>query len=399
MPVYTCTQCEAEIPEGTEVCSNCSSPSEVQQDSPPASDSPATEAGISAVNMAIQGVCGDRYEILSKLGTGAFGEVYKADDSLLNRRVAIKRIRLDSLADEDEAEDARRRFLREAQVAAQLQHSNIVTIFDIIAGQQLSLIIMEFVEGVTLHCKLLKAKSLPLSETVQILSQVAEGLDHAHEHKVVHRDIKPANILISRSNVVKVTDFGIAKAEFAKSHTATGSILGTPDYMSPEQARGEAVDGRSDFFSLGSIMYQCLVGETPFNSPNLTGILIRVASDDPTPIDCEKLGLPSEVQTVLKRALAKDPAERFASGAEFAEALRSLPQVEGEQAATTGPIEITAEESNETKPDSVADTLMKEARSTAEIQPLLIALKKDKRRLCVAASPLLHFQNVSLTSE
>ncbi len=385
---------------GAEICSNCSSPSGTQHDSARVSKPPAQDAGISAVNMAIQGVCGERYQVVSKLGTGAFGEVYKADDTLLNRTVAIKRIRLDSLADENETEDARRRFLREAQVAAQLQHSNIVTIFDIIAGPQLSLIVMEFVEGITLRRKLSSEKSLPLSETVQILSQVAEGLDHAHEHKVVHRDIKPANILISRSGAVKVADFGIAKAEFSKSHTATGSILGTPDYMSPEQARGETVDGRSDFFSLGSILYQCLAGETPFRSSNLTGILLRVVSDDPPPIDCDKLGLPSAVQTVLKRALAKNPAERFASGAEFTEALRSLPQGDGDgPVVTTDPTETTGEESTETKPDSVADSLMKEARSTTEIQPLLIALEKDKRRLCAAASPLLHFQNVSLTSE
>ncbi len=397
--MQTCPKCEVEISDGAELCSNCSSPTEIQGDVAQ-NESPNIDSGIWVVNTAIQATCGERYEILTKLGAGAFGEVYKAEDTLLNRTVAIKRIRLDSLADENENEDARRRFLREAQVAAQLQHPNIVTIYDIIASSQLSLIVMEFVEGITLRDKLASAKSLPLSETVQILSQVAEGLEHAHEHKVVHRDIKPANILISRLGVVKVTDFGIAKAEASSSHTASGSILGTPDYMSPEQARGEDVDSRSDFFSLGCIMYQCFAGETPFKSSNLTGVLLRVVSDDPTPIDYEALGLPMAVQTILERALAKDPAERFSSGAEFAKALCSLPQVDsGGQPVSTDRTEAIPEKPTEEKPDSVADTLMKEARSIAEIQPLLIALKKEKRRFHVAASPLLHFQNVSLTSE
>jgi serine/threonine protein kinase len=216
---------------------------------------------------------GGRYLILSKLGTGAYGEVYEAKDTVLDRSVAVKRIRLDVLSDKTRAEEIRRRFFLEAQLAAKLQHPGIVTIHDIVSTSEINVIVMELIDGITLQDRLAGNRPLPLSETIYIASQVAEALDHAHRHNVVHRDIKPANILISSSGSVKVTDFGVAKAE-SSDMTNAGMLLGTPNYMSPELVRGEPIDGRSDLFSLGSVMYECLVGDKPFRSGSLTGILM-----------------------------------------------------------------------------------------------------------------------------
>jgi serine/threonine protein kinase len=162
--------------------------------------------------------------------------VYRARDTTLNRDVAIKRIRLDSLADESQIEEIKARFLRKAQVAAQLKHPHIVTIHDIVSTQRTSFIVMELIEGDTLQSMLQSEKRLSLSETIRILCEAAAALDHAHRNGVIHRDVKPANIMIETSGQIKVTDFGIAKTDSSGNITATGSILGTPNYMSPEQA-------------------------------------------------------------------------------------------------------------------------------------------------------------------
>ncbi len=209
---------------------------------------------------ALVEVLGSRYEIVKKLGAGAMGEVYEANDTTLGRRVAIKRIRLDAFADGKQLEDVKKRFVREAQVAAHLRHPNIVTTHDIVESLDSSFIVMEMVEGQTLSELLRQKGRLSLDETLNILTQAASALDHAHANKVVHRDVKPANLMVESSGHVKVMDFGIAKAESSGQITATGTILGTPNYMSPEQAMGKEVDGRSDLFSLACVAYECLTG-------------------------------------------------------------------------------------------------------------------------------------------
>ncbi len=181
-------------------------------------------AEASRVTAALQG----RYKITRRLGRGAYGEVYKAQDTLLNRVVAIKRIRLDRLGNTEQLSEVRARFLREAQVAARLQHTGIVTVYDVVALQDTSYLIMEYVEGRTLAQLLASPKKLSASETVHLLCQVADALSVAHSQKVVHRDIKPANILVSSSGVAKVADFGVAKAESASELTTAGSILEHP---------------------------------------------------------------------------------------------------------------------------------------------------------------------------
>jgi serine/threonine protein kinase/curved DNA-binding protein CbpA len=325
-------------------------------------------------------------------------EVYKARDTALNRMVAIKHFGLETLVYPNQMDNLKERFIREAQVAAQLHHPNIVTTYDIISTPEVNVLVMELVQGVTLQ-SVIASKKLSLSETIQILSQVAAALDYAHEQKVVHRDVKPANVLVASSGQVKVADFGIAKAESSTDLTAAGGVLGTPDYMSPEQAKGVEVDGRSDLFSLGCVLYECLAGEKPFQASTLTAVLLKIVNEDPPPIDREKWRLPGGIQEIMDRALAKDPKKRFASGTELVEAIRSLPEQELPETPESRENEREALDAIRGVEDSVADTLMKEARRTTKIEPHLKALYRDDRKLRLVSSPMLSFQNVKLTPE
>jgi len=197
-----------------------------------------------------------RYQVIKKLGAGAFGTVYKAKDKILGRMVAIKTIRLEGLAAAGTSLDELvNRFKVEAQVSAQLKHPNIVTIYDVGEASGMSYLAMEFIDGVGLDRVIANAGRLPVERAASLAAQVADALDFAHKNNVVHRDIKPANIMIEAGDRVKVTDFGIAKVTDSGDHlTMTGSLLGTPSYMSPEQARGAALDGRSDLFAVGAVL-------------------------------------------------------------------------------------------------------------------------------------------------
>jgi len=229
--------------------------------------------------MTLGGLPGDRYRPVARLGAGAFGEVFRARDALLGRDVAVKRIRLDAFAEPAQLEEVKQRFVREAQVAARLHHPNIVTVHDIVATGTTSLIVMELVEGETLQSRLRARGRLDLPETIRVLGQVASALDHGHANQVVHRDVKPANIMVEPSGRVKVMDYGIAKLETAANLTSTGLIMGTPNYMSPEQARGLKVDGRSDLFSLGCVLYEWLTGRRPFQAESVSGILVKIRTE------------------------------------------------------------------------------------------------------------------------
>jgi tRNA A-37 threonylcarbamoyl transferase component Bud32 len=303
----------------------------------------AKESDGSGGRQAIRELLGDRYEIRSKLGAGAFGEVYEASDTTLGRAVAIKRIRLDAFAEGEQLEEVKARFLREAQVAAKLRHPNIVTVHDIAAQGASSFMVMERVEGTTLQALLRERGRLPLDEALGILSQAAAALDHAHASGVVHRDVKPANLMLEPSGVVKVMDFGIAKAAASGDVTRTGAILGTPNYMSPEQARGQTLDGRSDQFSLGCVLYECLTGQRPFGGDSITAILLNVVNENPPPMDFDALELPRPIGAVLERALAKRAADRHATCSELIRAAReaasgaAVPTVRSPRAAVAPP--------------------------------------------------------------
>jgi tRNA A-37 threonylcarbamoyl transferase component Bud32 len=286
-------------------------------------------------NETLGRLLGERFKIVARLGAGAFGEVFRAHDSVLGRDVAVKRIKLDSFVEPAQLEDVKQRFLREAQVAARLRHPNIVTTHDI-ASTPATFIVMELVEGRTLQALLAERGRLPLGETIELVAQAAAALDHAHANQVVHRDVKPANIMIEPGGHVKVMDFGIAKLETGANLTATGSIMGTPNYMSPEQARGQKVDARSDLFSLGCVLYECLTGQKPFQGASVSVILVKILTEEPPPVDVAATGLPVEAGAVLKRAMAKDPEARYPSGAALIAALRTAGQTTLVSTATVG---------------------------------------------------------------
>jgi len=260
-----------------------------------------------------------RFEILSTLGQGAMGVVYRATDPLLERTVAIKTISLE--LSKDEFEEFEERFYREARSAGRLNHPNIVTIHDVGNNDDIAYMAMEFLEGEELRDILDAGVPLTLERIAEIASQVADGLAFAHEHGVVHRDIKPSNIMILKNGVVKITDFGIALIP-SSSRTMAGMILGSPKYMSPEQVVGQDVDGRSDIFSLGVVLYEMLAGKPPFSGDNISAIMFRILNEMPTAPCTLKPELPEAFNYIVAKALAKHPDERYQSAGEMAEDLR-----------------------------------------------------------------------------
>jgi serine/threonine-protein kinase len=253
------------------------------------------------------------------------GVVYKARDPKIDRFVAVKTIALSGQNPEEERE-YRDRFFHEAQAAGRLLHPGIVTIFDTREdpASRIAYIVMEYIAGQSLDWLLSgKNKKLPLDTALRLTEELAEALDHAHAQGVVHRDMKPANILMTREGHAKVTDFGIAKINLMHV-TLPGRALGTPAYMSPEQLEGEPVDNRSDLFSLGSILYRMVTGYGPFQGNSATTVCFKVANRDPLRATSLDSDLPPELDAVIARAMAKDPAQRYQRGLEFALDLREL---------------------------------------------------------------------------
>ena len=261
-----------------------------------------------------------RYRILDELGRGATGIVYRAQDPAIGRVIAIKTIRLSDFTDEAERDRLRERLFREAQSAGILSHPNIVTIYDIAEESGLAYIFMEYVDGPPLERLLNAPEALDRERVLSIFRQTAVALDYAHKKGIVHRDIKPANILIHEGTVAKITDFGVAKI-LSQQMTQTGVMMGTPNYMSPEQVQGHAVDGRADQFALAVIVYEVLTGEKPFVADHLPSLLYRIVREDPVPPQRLNPTLGPQVEVVLRKALAKSATERYPTCAEFVEAL------------------------------------------------------------------------------
>ncbi len=261
-----------------------------------------------------------RYRILDELGRGATGIVYRAQDPAIGRVIAIKTIRLSDFTDETERDRLRERLFREAQSAGILSHPNIVTIYDIAEEHGLAYIFMEYVEGPPLEKILNSQEVLGKDVALSIFRQTATALDYAHRKGIVHRDIKPANILIHEGALAKITDFGVAKI-LSQQMTQSGVMMGTPNYMSPEQVQGHAVDGRADQFSLAVIAYEMLTGEKPFVADHLPSLLYRIVREDPVPPQRLNPTLGPQVEVVLRKALSKNATERYASCLEFIEAL------------------------------------------------------------------------------
>src|SRR6202050_4445858 len=266
-----------------------------------------------------------RYEILTVLGRGAMGVVYQARDPKINRVVAVKTISMGDQSPED-AQEYRARFFREAEAAGRVSHPGIVTIFDV--GEEpethAPYIVMEFVGGQSLDKLLARNDNTLLPETaLQLTLELADALDCAHSQGVVHRDLKPANILITEDGHAKIADFGVAKLNLA-NHTLAGRVLGTPAYMSPEQLNGDVVDGRSDLFSLGVILYTVLTGYRPFQGNSALTVSYKVVNRDPIPATVLNTDLPPGLDYIIARAMAKDPAQRYQTGREMARDLQAL---------------------------------------------------------------------------
>ncbi|MCP5149339.1 MAG: CHASE2 domain-containing protein [Chromatiales bacterium] len=267
-----------------------------------------------------------RYQVEKELGKGAMGVVYLGRDPKINRTVAIKTMALSQEFEADELDDVKERFFREAETAGRLNHPNIVTIFDAGEEHDLAYIAMEFLKGKDLTPYTKGANLLPLGKVLEIVIKSAEALDYAHGENVVHRDIKPANIMYEPdTGSVKLTDFGIARITDS-SKTKTGMVLGTPSYMSPEQLAGKKVDGRSDLFSLGVMLFQLVTGRLPFSGDSMATLMFKIANE-PHP-DILSLGkeLPPCLKPIIDRALAKAVNDRYSRGAELAKDLRECLQ-------------------------------------------------------------------------
>jgi len=263
-----------------------------------------------------------RYQITGSLGYGAMGAVYKAFDPLIKRPLAIKTVRLDTPGDSPQHRAFVERFYQEARISGTLSHPGIVTLFDIGEEGGVPFFAMEFVDGRTIAEILAEGTRFKPETVIGLVSQVAAALDYAHSRGVIHRDIKPANLILYESEKVKVTDFGIAKLADADI-THAGALLGTPSYMSPEQAMGEKLDGRSDIFSLGVVAFEMLSGYQPFPGPNVTSILYKLVHVDPIePADLELLGLvPHKWREVFQKVLAKKPERRYQTASAFVQDL------------------------------------------------------------------------------
>jgi serine/threonine-protein kinase len=267
-----------------------------------------------------------RYELLEPIGRGAMGFVYLGRDPKINRIVALKAVDLAAEVDPDDLDEARKNFLREAEIAGQLSHPNIVTIYDVGETDGLAYIAMEYLRGRHLSEFATPERLLSVPVVLELLSRTADALDYAHSRNIMHRDIKPANIMYdSVSDGLKITDFGIARL-IDIGRTRTGIVLGTPAFMSPEQLEGKNVNGHTDLFALGVSLYQLLTGHLPFRGASMTKLMFVIANEPHQSVTELRPELPEHLNAIVDRALAKDPSERFQSGAEMASALRNAAQ-------------------------------------------------------------------------
>jgi len=314
-----CPKCQADISGDSRFCSKCGTPIH-----------PSEEIFISQTRTILRPMeelppgttLAGKYKTIEVLGRGGMGIVYKAEDTKLKRSVALKFLPPELIQDEE----AKERFVLEAQAAAALSHPNICTIHEIDEEEGESFIAMEYVEGQTLRAKIEKGQ-LEIDESLDIAIQVAGGLEEAHKKGIIHRDIKSANIMVTEKGQAKVMDFGLAKVKGATLLTREGTTLGTVAYMSPEQAKGKEVDNRSDIWSLGVVMYEMLSGQLPFKGEREASILYSVAHEEPKPLKEIKRNLPLELQQIINRALRKKPESRYSSASEIIKDLRKYQDV------------------------------------------------------------------------
>jgi tRNA A-37 threonylcarbamoyl transferase component Bud32 len=310
-----------------------------------------------------QQVLNERYKVETTLGEGGMARVYRGTDEVLHRTVAIK-VLADRYAEDDNFVT---RFRREAQAAAALSHPNVVAVFDTGDDDAAHYIVMEYVEGQTLSEVLKRGGPLDADRASAIAEDVATALQAAHERGLVHRDVKPGNVMVDSEGRVKVMDFGIARAAANDTLTQTGTVLGTAAYLSPEQARGDSVDARSDIYSLGCVLFEMVAGRPPFTGDSPVSLAFRHVNEDPQPPSVYRPGVPPQLEAVIMRALEKDPDRRYRSAEELRRALAATRS----GATATVPIGAAAGE---------GDTAVMPAEGTEGITPAGGAPPPDHRR-------------------
>ncbi len=320
-----------------------------------------------------------KYNITGEIGRGAMGIVYKGEDPVIGRPVAIKTIRFDTLTQASEQVNAQRRFMREARSAGNLSHPNIVTIYDVGEDEGLTYIVMEFIEGQSFEELITAGQRFSVDEIIAIMAQIGEALDFAHSKGIVHRDIKPGNILLDRAGRPHIVDFGIARIS-SSTMTQTSMVMGTPFYMSPEQIAGRKVDNRADIFSLGAVLYEMLTLQKAFPGDNITTVIYKIVNEHPVPARNFQQDLPDGLDHILHKALAKDPSQRYSTCAELAQDLQNYPAYAGivpnEPPLVTAPIPVhekVRKTAHRTDVPSVADPVFS-GQKERNRKPLLYVL-------------------------
>src|SRR5436189_421190 len=293
----------------------------------------SARSGISLAKLQAVGgeLIAGRYELEELVGSGGMSNVFRAHDRLLERTVALKILHEQYTRDEDYVE----RFRREARAVAQLTHPNIVTVID--RGEQdgRQFIVFEYVHGMNLKELVEQEGPLPPGEVIELALQIARGLAFAHEQGLVHRDVKPQNVLLDADGRAKVTDFGIARALDVDGMTITGTIMGTSNYIAPEQARGQPVDEQTDVYSLGCVLYELLAGDVPFDGDNFVAVAMRHVNDPVPSVRDTRPDVPPRLDWAIQEAMAKDPGDRFDSMADFAAELEAChAELDGAEGAT-----------------------------------------------------------------
>lgn len=329
----------------------------------------------------------DRYEIIKSIGEGGMANVYLANDTILDREVAVKVLRGDLSTDEKFI----RRFQREALSVSNLSHPNIVEVYDVGEEDGQYYIVMEYIEGKTLKQLLNKRGALTLPEVIDIMTQLTDGLSHAHEAYIIHRDIKPQNIMIEDNGTVKITDFGIAMAVNATQFTQTNSVMGTVHYLPPEQANGKGATVKSDIYSLGILMYELLTGSVPFKGDNAVEIALKHMKEKLPSIRKQNPLIPQSVENIVIKACAKNPRNRYDTVKEMHDDIVSAMERENEKKIVFEYPENDLDEpkvNTVTKPKKVVDKPTEEEEKILDKEPIVVE-SKGKNKIIIGLSAVL----------